>query len=309
MNVRVAPRESRLATAGVARNGPWLVAAAAALWGTDALLRQPLTEGLAAVTIVAVEHMILVLVTLPALPAALREARRLTTAQRLALLVIGAGASAGATALFTAAFAYGDPVTPLVLQKLQPLIVIAAALVLLQERPGRRYPLCLALALAGAWLISFPNPLAATASAAEPALLAAGAATLWAAGTVLGRWLSRSLTYRSLTVLRFAVGLPASLVLVAMAGAAFVPPASDLPALTLLALVPGLLAILLYYRGLSRTPASQATIAELAFPVTALLIGVALLGARPTLTQVLGVAMVSGAVLLLQWTSVRTPGT
>jgi drug/metabolite transporter (DMT)-like permease len=41
---------------------------------------------------------------------------------------------------------------------------------------------------------------------------------------------------------------------------------SDLLALLLLALVPGLLALLLYYRGLRGTPAAAATLAELAFP-------------------------------------------
>ena len=42
-----------------------------------------------------------------------------------------AGASAVATALFTQAFRYGDPVTPLVLQKLQPVIAVVAAALLL----------------------------------------------------------------------------------------------------------------------------------------------------------------------------------
>ena len=39
-----------------------------------------------------------------------------------------------------------------------------------------------------------------------------------------------------------------------------------------LALVPGLLAMLLYYRGLRTTPAPIATFAELAFPATALVV-------------------------------------
>ncbi|MBW0115421.1 EamA family transporter, partial [Pseudonocardia sp. KRD-169] len=46
----------------------WLVALAAALWGTDALLRQPLAGALPASTIVFWEHLIIVVVLTPFLP-------------------------------------------------------------------------------------------------------------------------------------------------------------------------------------------------------------------------------------------------
>ena len=44
--------------------GALLVAAAAALWGTDALLRRPLAHSTQAATIVFAEHVVLVLLTL-----------------------------------------------------------------------------------------------------------------------------------------------------------------------------------------------------------------------------------------------------
>src|SRR5882672_6187004 len=95
----------------------WLVALAAALWGTDGLLRKPLSGELAASTVVLWEHLIIVLALLPWLPTALRALRAATARERWALVGIGVGASAVATALFTQAFRLGDPVTPLVLQK------------------------------------------------------------------------------------------------------------------------------------------------------------------------------------------------
>ena len=55
-------------------------------------------------------------------------------------IAVGAGASAIATILFTQAFVQGDPITPVVLQKVQPLIAIAAARVILGEEPRRRFP-------------------------------------------------------------------------------------------------------------------------------------------------------------------------
>ena len=50
----------------------WLVALAAALWGTDALLRQPLAGALPATTVVFWEHLIIVLTLVPWLPSAAR---------------------------------------------------------------------------------------------------------------------------------------------------------------------------------------------------------------------------------------------
>jgi drug/metabolite transporter (DMT)-like permease len=67
----------------------------------------------------------------------------------------------------------------------------------------------------------------------------------------------------------------------------------------LLALVPGLLALLLYYRGLRTTPASRATLAELAFPVTAAVVGVTLLDGRLDASQWAGFGIVLAAVLAL----------
>jgi drug/metabolite transporter (DMT)-like permease len=75
--------------------------------------------------------------------------------------------------------------------------------------------------------------------------------------------------------------------------------------------VPGLLALLLYYRALSKTPASLATIAEMAYPVAATLI----FWAPPPLgfsqkvypAQVIGTVMLLGVIVLLNWTKVKAP--
>ena len=277
----------------------WLIAVAAALWGTDGLLRQPLTGQLPAATIVFWEHLLIVVVLVPFLPSAVRAFRAATTRDRVALVVIGAGASAVATALFTEAFAYGDPVTPLVLQKLQPLIAVVAAALLIGERMHRGYWMFAVPALVGAWLMAFPDPLAAAPQAVAAALLAVAAAALWAIGTVLGRMVSVRITSRDVTVLRFAIGLPASAVVLAVQGAPVAVTPAQLGPLVLLALVPGLLGLALYYVGLRSTAAARATLAELAFPVTAALIGVGLLGTRLQPTQWLGLLVVVASVAAL----------
>lgn len=277
----------------------WLIAIAAALWGTDALLRLPLAGALPAATIVFWEHLLIVVVLVPFLPSAVGAFRSATARERIALIVIGAGASAVATALFTQAFRYGDPVTPLVLQKLQPVIAVVVAALLIGERVRRGYWLFAVPALAGAWLMAFPNPLSAAPQAVAGALLALAAAALWAVGTVLGRMVSVRIPSRDVTVLRFAIGLPASAVVLAAVGAPVAVTPGQLGPLMLLALIPGLLALTLYYVGLRSTAAARATLAELAFPVTAAMIGVTLLGGRLSPTQWFGLAVVVVSVTAL----------
>src|SRR5215211_2879407 len=165
----------------------WLVACAAALWGTDGLLRKPLADALPAASVVFWEHAIIVLVLVPFLPAALRAFVKVPLRNQAAIVAIGVGAPAVATVLFTAAFRIGGPVTPLVLQKLQPVFAVLAAYLLLGERLRPRYFAFAVPALAGAWLLAFRDPMTVQVAAAKAALLALGAAALWAGGTVLGR--------------------------------------------------------------------------------------------------------------------------
>ena len=287
------------------RDATGWVALGAALWGSDALLRSHLVGELPPASIVLAEHAVVVLLLLPVLVRTAPVVRRLPGRALLALLGIGAGASALATVLFTEAFAYGDYVAPALLQQTQPLLVILLAGLLLGERPRLRFAPYAVAALVGAFLVAFPHPGDVRVESARAALLAVGAAALWGSGTVLGRMLSGSLPFLTLTAWRFAVGLPASLVLALLLDAPLVPSAADLPAIAGLALVPGLGALLVYYYGLRRTPATRATLAELAYPVTATVVGVLFLSADVTATQVVGGVLVAGAVTLLALSAKR----
>jgi len=273
------------------------VALAASLWGLSALWRGPLARELPALAIVFWEHALLSLVLLPWLLPAVRRLRVATVRTQLSVLVIGAGSSALATVLFTAAFAVGDPITPQVLQKLQPLIALGLAALLLGERLRRTYLIFCVPALVGGWLMTFPDPLQVGIASAQAALLAIGAATLWAAGTVLGRGASSELRFVDLTALRFAVGLATLAVLAAATSTPLAVPWSAAPSILALAALPGLTAMVLYYLALGRTPASRATLAELAFPVTAALVGVLAFATRPEPTQWMGIAIVLASVV------------
>jgi drug/metabolite transporter (DMT)-like permease len=275
----------------------WMVALAASFWGLSALWRDPLARELPSLAIVFWEHLLLVVLTLPWLAPAVRRVVAASWRTQASVLVIGAGSSALATVLFTAAFRLGDPITPQVLQKLQPLVAIALAALLLGERLRPRYAAFLLPALGGVWLLAFADPLTVTVAGAQAALLALGAATLWAAGTVLGRGASAELRFGDLVALRFSVGLVTLAVLATATSTPLAVPLSAVPSIVALALLPGLAAMVLYYLALGRTPASRATLAELAFPLTAALVGVAAFDARPTGSQWLGMMVVLASVV------------
>ncbi|ADU49692.1 DMT family transporter [Intrasporangium calvum] len=277
----------------------WLIALAASLWGLSAIWRDPLAKQYPSVAIVFWEHVVLALLVSPWLVGALRAVAVARRRTQVSVLVIGAGSSALATTLFTSAFRLGDPITPQVLQKLQPLIALLLAAVLLGERLRASFAFFAVPAIAGAWLLSFPEPFAVSVTSLYAAGLALGAAALWAAGTVLGRAASAELTFRQLTTLRFGVGLVALAVISLVTGTSVRIDAGSAGNIVVLALVPGLVALLLYYRGLRTTPASRATLAELAFPITAAVVGVTVLGRTLDGSQWVGFAIVLAAVVAL----------
>src|SRR6476646_7885566 len=114
--------------------GVALVAAAAAMWGTDPIIRKTMSFSTSATTIVFGEHVILVLCTLPFLLPALRAVFRAGPRFVVAAVFVGAGASAVATILFTdALIGHRDFISPVVIQQVQPLVAVLAAAVVLGE--------------------------------------------------------------------------------------------------------------------------------------------------------------------------------
>jgi drug/metabolite transporter, DME family len=279
--------------------GVVLISLAAAMWGLDGLIRRPLSSSTSAFTIVFGEHVVLVALTLPLLVPAFRALWRAGPAYVAAGIVVGAGASAIATILFTKALFHGDFITVVVLQKAQPLIAVIGAWLVLGERPRPGFAWFLLPALAGLWLIALPHPLDPHARGLTPIMETLAAAGLWGLGTVFGRFLGRRLAFEQVATVRFAFGLVASACALPIVGASAFSNAHDTFWIAVLALVTGLFALGLYYYGLRRTPALLAALGELAFPVTAALVGIYVFDSSLRWTQWLGVALTVGVISLL----------
>src|SRR6059058_1909602 len=277
-----------------------LVAVAAAMWGTDPIIRKTMSGTTTATTIVFGEHVILVALTLPLLLPALRAVFRAGWRYVAAAVVVGAGASALATILFTdALIGHSDYITPVVIQKVQPFVAVGGAALLLGERPRPRFAWFFLPALAGFWLVNQAHPLAPSANGTVVIAEATGAAMLWALGTVLGRYLSRKLEFQHIVTLRFFFGLLASALALPVMGASAYSNGHDSVLILYLALVTGLFALTLYYYGLQRTPAVLSSLAELTYPAVAVVAGIYAYDQHLRWTQWLGVAAILGAVTLL----------
>jgi drug/metabolite transporter (DMT)-like permease len=199
------------------------------------------------------------------------------------------------------------------------LLAILLAWVILGERRRAWFWPVAALALVGVYLVVFAQDLTAPLSdlqhgRLEAGLFALGAAALWASGTVLGRFVLGTLSFQTTTALRFTLALPVLIVILFLqnGSAAFSNyQASYILPFLGIALIPGLLALLLYYRALASTPASLATIAEMAFPVAATFIASAPppYGFHQPLypAQFVGTALLIAVVGLLNWTKERVP--
>lgn len=278
---------------------------AAALVGTEGLLRRPLIGQMSVSSIVLAEYLLLAVFAVPVAIAHRRQLIGLSRRDWVALLIIGWGASAGAALLFTKALESGSPTTASLLQNMQPLIVVVLAMVILKERLSRYYWPCLAASMLGAYLLTFGTlrPMwLLDADQAAAAGFALGAATLWGAGTVFARLVLPRLPYLTLTAMRILLAIPFVAVIASGRGGLdeSLGGLADSPVrIGVAALGPGLLAVLLFYRGLEGTKASHATLAEFMYPVSALVGNWAVLGIMISVTQLLGLLLVLTAVVAL----------
>lgn len=298
------------------KSGFWLVVLGAALWGVDPLFRLILLKSITSAQLVLLEHIIIALCVAPVVWKNRRELLGVGWKQAGALLFISWGGSAIATILFTMGLANGNANAVLLLQKLQPLFAIIMARFLLKESLPRHFSLLLAMALVGTYFLTFGfqipfghwNDFIQVGS-----LLSLGAAALWGGSTVMGRLMVGQMKYETVTSLRFILALPLLLAVTWNEGAAWHLPsgASGMTAFSLnllgQALLPGLLSLLVYYKGLTTTKASVATLAELSFPMVGVLLNWIAFQQVITQAQVVGFILIWAALFVISRQNNATP--
>ena len=287
---------------------PLLVFLAAMLWATDAPFRVHLTKDLSSSFIVLIEHFLNLIFVIPLLIASRGEFALLRRREWLAVLVIGIGGSALASIAFTQSFHYANPSVAIVLQKLQPFIAIGLAALILKEKMPKRFWLWAVLAIVGAYIISFPRfiPQLYPGEVFNPnvlgVLFALLAAFLWGASTVFGKYVLNKVSFKTMTGLRFITAFFFLFILNLSNGSiAQIKTATktDCIFLVIIAIVSGAMSLLLYYRGLQFTKASIATLAELGFVFSALVINAIFLDAHLVFMQIIGIIILLFALVKL----------
>lgn len=289
--------------------GPLLVSFGAFLWATDALFRSQLTHTFSTLFIVTFSHLLCFAVTLPLLLRHRQALKSLSARDWAGLGFLAGGGSILAMICFTQAFAQTTNYNiPILLQKLQPVVAIALARLVLKEKPSRVFFVCAGLAIFGAYLISFGDLSAWTAvkdARVSTIAYTLAAAAIWGACTVASRFvLSNNHSYVVVTVIRYELATVGLLILSLATGvwdqtAQLTP--EHLKNFALMAFLPGLAALFIYYQGLEKTSASTATICELAFPFGAIFINWIFLDSPLNSLQIAGAVLLTVAVTVINF--------
>lgn len=293
--------------------GPLFIALACFLWAVDTLIRYPLLgAGVPATSIVLAENLILAVLFLPVFWKSRHIFLGLRIPELMAFLVVGVLGQALGTLAFTRAFSLVNPSAVILLQKLQPVVAVAGARLILKEPVKKAYLFWALVTFAGGLLISwehfsggvgqtFSDMLAGKESAAVGVALALLAVVGWGASTVLGKWLStRGPQEKEIMAGRFGLGLMAMLAF-APARALMVLSAPSWGKIALMVALSGLLGLWLYYKGLKLVPARVGTLMEMSFPFFAVLLNWGILGVALSPLQLLGGALLLLGATVVQW--------
>jgi drug/metabolite transporter (DMT)-like permease len=268
----------------------------AGLWATDALFRHPMSGQISALSIVFLEHLFALLITAIWVFVIRRKRIEIDTVPLIGSALIGILGSALATLCFTKSFQFVNPSVAILLQKIQPVVVIFLSWALLGEKLSKTFLVWGCVAIGSAYFLSFPNGLPTDEfqnSDLAGVILALLAACLWGISTVIGKLTLKRMDGNHLALWRFFFGFVSLWILINV----FPDSKIEIPLITndasvmrsvfFMALVPGFLGVSLYYRGLTRMKASVATLLELAFPLTAVFVNWKFLGMKLEKIQIL----------------------
>ncbi len=278
-------------------SGPAFIIVAALLWSLDAVIRADLRT-IPPVFLVTLEHAFGLLFLLPWLLKLFQSWPKISTAAKVSLIVTSVISGVLGTAFYTAALGQVQfvPFSVVVLmQQLQPIVVVIFSAILLREKITARFAVLAVFALLGAYLINFPELLPnLTTRPGQIQLLAAGLALLaaiaWGTGTIFSKFALKEIDFKAATAGRFFITVIVGGVLSVLLQQV-IPlnniSGTQLAQLLLIVLTSGMVALLIYYRGLKHTEAKVSTFAELVWPLSAFFIDIAR-GFAFTPSQLLG---------------------
>lgn len=274
--------------------GPMFIIIAALLWAFDGLIRQHLYT-LPPITIIFFEHLIGLIILSPFVFKYVLKTK-LTKREWWLVVLIAILSGLFGTLWFTTALGKVHFISISVvflLQKLQPIFAITTARIFLKEKLDKRYIKWALLAIISAYFVTFPNGVVNWATGEGTiiaALYALGAAFAWGSSTTFSKMLLGKVDFKVSTFYRFLITVLVALPILFLfgntsVGSISLPSMSQFGFLALIALSTGMVALLIYYKGLAKTPVHISTILELTFPFIAIFLDMVINHTRLSLSQ------------------------
>jgi len=259
--------------------GALFIVIAASLWAFDGVVRRSLYS-LSPIIIVFFEHLAGSIILVPFFLANFRK-EKVSGKDLTVILLISLFSGLLGTLWFTKALLmvhYISFSVVFLLQKLQPIFAILMAKLILKEKLSRKYWQYVILALIAAYFVTFPKgfPNFETGGKTITAgFYALGAAFVWGSSTAFSRFVLLKNRETIVTSLRFFMTTVLAAVWILVIGFKlkdfFITP-SQIGRFIFIALSTGMIALLIYYKGLKQTQVKVATILELTFPLLAIFI-------------------------------------
>ncbi len=260
---------------------PVFIIIAAMLWGIDGIVLRPALYTLPVALVVFIESSIVAVYLSPILFKNFSTLKNLTALDWFSFLGVAIfGGAVGGMCITKALFYvnYINLSVVILIQKLQPIFALTLAALILKERLPRKFFYWAGFAIIGAYLMTFGLKMP-TISADNKNLFAAMYALLAAFSfgfsTVLSKRALKNVNFELGTYLRFGIAsLVMLIVVLSLSEFKFVSTISNIQWVyfLIIAFTTGGPAIFIYYYGLKKITASTATILELAFPLTAVVL-------------------------------------
>ncbi|MCW8806306.1 MAG: DMT family transporter [Ignavibacteriaceae bacterium] len=263
------------------RVAPLFVIIGASLWGVDGIILRPSLYSLPVPLVVFIESAIVAIILSPYFIRKIPSLKAIDYKDWLTFFLVALLGGAIGTMAITKALFFVNFVNlsvVILLQKLQPVFAITLAAIFLKERLQIKFFFWAALAIIGAYFMTFGINLpdfSAGDKTTIAALFALLAAFSFSSSTVLSKRALRNVSFEMGTFLRFLFSTVIMFVIVISLGD--MGSVSDITTkqviiFLIIAFSTGGAAIFLYYYGLKRITASVASICELAFPLTAVVL-------------------------------------
>lgn len=167
-----------------------------------------------------------------------------------------------------------------VIQKMQPIFAVILAYLLLNEKPKKRFYIIFVITLISLYFLIFGlnNPTLLPKNNLSAAFYSLLAAVSFGSSTVFGKKIVNKFSFVTTTFYRFLFTTIISGILLVIFSKSSIESAriyfsnSNIYTLTIIIAVYSLSAILIYYKGMITTKATYATICELAYPLSSVIV-------------------------------------